>query len=575
MTDGTAHSKSGCIFVQGTSHVLDDVAEVTVVGSKRVSFGFTDVVVAFSAGEKGDGSAPSFIVEEVVVPPFRVEYTPFVCLWCLFYLLPLTKELLHYRSFSLLSLDVRDVTTSFSVSSMGPSVTTLTLCFLKTILRHSIRSSPSFGMANVVNLLSFFLILQRASSASFIQPDSFTFSILVRASRMGASAPLGIPLKMLALHLPPLVVKMVSIVTYWSGCSRLMVNASFAFSRPHVFSSDIGSESLSTGFHCYNSLVSGEFDHRVNGRTHCSEASHSGPSYYDVDSSLIDSGGLMGRILDQRRWFWEAYAFNGEDFFRSLGKRGESVFSRIRSAHPHIPSYFPWTALVSGSFRCFIIELLGKFWMIMTMHKSEDMLDQRDSLYVRTFRLEPVHESLYGYSKNHKEMAKTGQERTRDCEECSKAESEDISVHKSRQKPIANSKDLPCHILRVSGVLEDSRENRLENPLANDPAGASLSKSVQASFLGMAFILACWSCSLIMVLNTSMFSLMKAGEGEGFFVFVELAASQPCLLLLGRLECRVPRMVTNVEVSLRGLLELDKSDFSGNKDRVQLGFTRA
>ncbi|GJT70890.1 hypothetical protein Tco_1030176, partial [Tanacetum coccineum] len=37
MTNGVAHSKSGGDFNQGTSHVLDDVAEVTVVGSKRVS----------------------------------------------------------------------------------------------------------------------------------------------------------------------------------------------------------------------------------------------------------------------------------------------------------------------------------------------------------------------------------------------------------------------------------------------------------------------------------------------------------------------------------------------------------
>ncbi|GJX06339.1 hypothetical protein Tco_0194271 [Tanacetum coccineum] len=49
---------------QGTSHVLDDVTEVTVVGSERVSSGLTDVVVALSAGEKGDGSASSSTVEE-------------------------------------------------------------------------------------------------------------------------------------------------------------------------------------------------------------------------------------------------------------------------------------------------------------------------------------------------------------------------------------------------------------------------------------------------------------------------------------------------------------------------------
>ncbi|GKB96655.1 hypothetical protein Tco_0982792 [Tanacetum coccineum] len=57
---------------QGTSHVFDDVAEVTVVGSERVSSSLIDVVMALSAGEKGDASAPSSTVEEVVVPPFGV-----------------------------------------------------------------------------------------------------------------------------------------------------------------------------------------------------------------------------------------------------------------------------------------------------------------------------------------------------------------------------------------------------------------------------------------------------------------------------------------------------------------------
>ncbi|GJU36810.1 hypothetical protein Tco_1185164 [Tanacetum coccineum] len=48
----------------GTSHVLDDVAEVSAVGSGRVSFGHTDVVVALSVGEKGDGSLLSFAAGE-------------------------------------------------------------------------------------------------------------------------------------------------------------------------------------------------------------------------------------------------------------------------------------------------------------------------------------------------------------------------------------------------------------------------------------------------------------------------------------------------------------------------------
>nr|GEV14596.1 hypothetical protein [Tanacetum cinerariifolium] len=38
------------VYVHSTSHVLDDVAEVTVVGSERVSFGLTDAVVSNSAG---------------------------------------------------------------------------------------------------------------------------------------------------------------------------------------------------------------------------------------------------------------------------------------------------------------------------------------------------------------------------------------------------------------------------------------------------------------------------------------------------------------------------------------------
>ncbi|GKE48075.1 hypothetical protein Tco_1479333, partial [Tanacetum coccineum] len=57
----------------GTSHVLDDVAEVTVVGSGHVSFGLTNVVVALSAGEKGDGSLPSSAADEkATANPSRV-----------------------------------------------------------------------------------------------------------------------------------------------------------------------------------------------------------------------------------------------------------------------------------------------------------------------------------------------------------------------------------------------------------------------------------------------------------------------------------------------------------------------
>ncbi|GJZ20285.1 hypothetical protein Tco_0556875 [Tanacetum coccineum] len=60
-------------FVQGTSHVLDDVAEVTTVGSGRVSSSPTNVVVALSVGEKGDGSLLSSTAdEEAAANPSRV-----------------------------------------------------------------------------------------------------------------------------------------------------------------------------------------------------------------------------------------------------------------------------------------------------------------------------------------------------------------------------------------------------------------------------------------------------------------------------------------------------------------------
>nr|GFC62783.1 hypothetical protein [Tanacetum cinerariifolium] len=64
LTDDAASSKSGGVFVHGNSHVLNDVAGVTMVGSERVSSSLTDVVVVLSAGEKGDGSLPSFATDE-------------------------------------------------------------------------------------------------------------------------------------------------------------------------------------------------------------------------------------------------------------------------------------------------------------------------------------------------------------------------------------------------------------------------------------------------------------------------------------------------------------------------------
>ncbi|GJY26578.1 hypothetical protein Tco_0401304 [Tanacetum coccineum] len=47
-----------------TSHVFDDVAKVTMVGSGCVSSSLSDVVVSLFAGEKGDGSLPSSAADE-------------------------------------------------------------------------------------------------------------------------------------------------------------------------------------------------------------------------------------------------------------------------------------------------------------------------------------------------------------------------------------------------------------------------------------------------------------------------------------------------------------------------------
>nr|GEW58233.1 hypothetical protein [Tanacetum cinerariifolium] len=61
MADGVPLSKSINVFVQGISHILDDVVEVTAVESKCVSSGPTDVVVALFVGGKGDVLIPSSI----------------------------------------------------------------------------------------------------------------------------------------------------------------------------------------------------------------------------------------------------------------------------------------------------------------------------------------------------------------------------------------------------------------------------------------------------------------------------------------------------------------------------------
>ncbi|GJR08230.1 hypothetical protein Tco_0790882 [Tanacetum coccineum] len=73
MTDGATHAKSESAFVHGTSHVLDDVAEVTTVGSEYVSSGPTDVVMALFVGDICDGSLLSSAAdEEAAANPSRV-----------------------------------------------------------------------------------------------------------------------------------------------------------------------------------------------------------------------------------------------------------------------------------------------------------------------------------------------------------------------------------------------------------------------------------------------------------------------------------------------------------------------
>ncbi|GJX16924.1 hypothetical protein Tco_0217756 [Tanacetum coccineum] len=73
MTDDTVAVKSRHAFVQGISVALDDAVELVKVGSWRVSSSPNDVVVARSAGEKGDGLDPSFAAcEEAAANPSGV-----------------------------------------------------------------------------------------------------------------------------------------------------------------------------------------------------------------------------------------------------------------------------------------------------------------------------------------------------------------------------------------------------------------------------------------------------------------------------------------------------------------------
>nr|GEY12188.1 hypothetical protein [Tanacetum cinerariifolium] len=54
MTGGAGNGKSGDLFMQGASHVVDDDVELLVVRSERVSFGPNEVVVALTIEDKAD-----------------------------------------------------------------------------------------------------------------------------------------------------------------------------------------------------------------------------------------------------------------------------------------------------------------------------------------------------------------------------------------------------------------------------------------------------------------------------------------------------------------------------------------
>nr|GEZ78002.1 hypothetical protein [Tanacetum cinerariifolium] len=61
---GDGFVPSSVVDEEGDSYVVDDATELIVARSKHVSFSPSDVVVALSAGEKGDGFVPSSVVDE-------------------------------------------------------------------------------------------------------------------------------------------------------------------------------------------------------------------------------------------------------------------------------------------------------------------------------------------------------------------------------------------------------------------------------------------------------------------------------------------------------------------------------
>ncbi|GJS02642.1 hypothetical protein Tco_0319150 [Tanacetum coccineum] len=73
MADSVVPSKSGGVFVQGVSCILDDVIEVVALESERVSSSPTNFVVALSVDGKCDVLIPSFVAgEQAVINSFGV-----------------------------------------------------------------------------------------------------------------------------------------------------------------------------------------------------------------------------------------------------------------------------------------------------------------------------------------------------------------------------------------------------------------------------------------------------------------------------------------------------------------------
>nr|GEU53609.1 putative reverse transcriptase domain-containing protein [Tanacetum cinerariifolium] len=279
------------------SRILDDVVEVTAVESERVSSGPTNVLVALS------GRGAWYAREHLLLLDWG----------------KLTVDVL---------LSIQQILSRFKPNGFPPGTCSIAG-------QASLRNS-TFMVANPVNASAFgFRIFGRVSvppsfasddlftcfpwpknffttdpSASFLgtyemsyvrtsaglfanrPPSSESFSI----SSIGSSVAtltlyfLKIVLRDLAImsasNCLQLVFNITPIVTYWSGHSWLM--------------------SLSTGFHCYDSLVSRELDHEVDGRTYCSEDFHSNTSYYLLEDLLPPGGDMfLPKNLSSEPWTFE------------------------------------------------------------------------------------------------------------------------------------------------------------------------------------------------------------------------------------------------------------------------------